>query len=521
MRRFRDFPIRHKLTAVILLTSVIVLALSSTLFVVNEAVTFWRAEKGKIESLCAIVANNTAAALTFNDAKSATDTLAGLNANPYILSAYIVTRDGETFASFLPPNRDPGPSGQPVKDHRALLREAQTSSILDVRRDLIVVRPILLDGQAIGTVVIESSLGELYSRLKWLSFFTLLVMAGAIAMAYLLSSRFQAVISRPILGLARTMETVSQTKDFSVRGEKSGDDELGTLVDGFNEMLVQIQRRDADLLKTQADLEKELGERKRAEAALQDKTAELGRSNKELEQFAYVASHDLQEPLRMVTNYLQLLRRRYQGKIAQDADEFIDFAVDGAMRMRTLINDLLAYSRVGTKGKPFEPTALDRILDQSLQNLMMAIKEKSAEVTRSPLPTVMADGGQLLQLFQNLIGNAIKFHGQEPPRVHISAAPDRQGWLFSVRDNGIGIPREHAERIFVIFQRLHSREKYPGTGIGLAVCKKIVERHGGRIWAESEDGKGTTFFFTLPALNETVQTLPPPQTPGRTQPAGS
>ena len=234
----------------------------------------------------------------------------------------------------------------------------------------------------------------------------------------------------------------------------------------------------------------DITERKRAEEA-------LARSNKELEQMAYVASHDLQEPLRMVTSYVQLLARRYKGKLDGEADEFIGFAVDGATRMQQLINDLLTYSRVGTKGREFEPIDCEIILGQAFENLQIAIEEKKAIVTHDPLPTILADNVQLGQLFQNLIGNAIKFQGPEPPHVHVSASRNENGWIFSVRDNGIGIAPEYAERIFVIFQRLHTREKYPGTGIGLAVCKKIVERHGGRIWVESQPGKGATFYFTL------------------------
>jgi signal transduction histidine kinase len=239
-------------------------------------------------------------------------------------------------------------------------------------------------------------------------------------------------------------------------------------------------------------------ERKRAEEALKEKTEELARSNRDLEQFAYVASHDLQEPLRMVTSYVQLLARRYKGKLDSDADEFIGFAQDGATRMWDLINDLLTYSRVGMRGKQLEPTDCATVLHQTLDNLKVAIEENRALVTHDALPTVMANRPQLIQLFQNLIENAIKFHGAEPPRVHVSASRNGNGWIFSVRDNGIGIAPEYAKRIFIIFQRLHSRKKYAGTGIGLALCQKIVEQRGGRIWVESQVGEGATFYFTLP-----------------------
>ena len=242
----------------------------------------------------------------------------------------------------------------------------------------------------------------------------------------------------------------------------------------------------------------DITERKRAEEKLKLTLDDLGRSNEELEQFAYVASHDLQEPLRMVSSYTQLLARRYQGQLDAKANEFIAYAVDGANRMQGLINDLLAYSRVGTRGKAIEPTDCTAVLDQALANLKAAIEKSGAVVTHDPLPTVMADNLQLIQLLQNLIGNAIKFHVEKPPCIHVSAEQKGNEWVFSVRDNGIGIDPQYAERIFIIFQRLHTREEYPGTGIGLAICKKIVERGGGRIWVESELGKGSTFYFTIP-----------------------
>ncbi|MEA3282725.1 MAG: PocR ligand-binding domain-containing protein [Euryarchaeota archaeon] len=246
-------------------------------------------------------------------------------------------------------------------------------------------------------------------------------------------------------------------------------------------------------------LAKDITERKRVEEALRKSVFDLKRSNAELEQFAYVASHDLQEPLRMVSSYMELMKRRYKGKLDSDANEFIDFAVDGANRMRTLINDLLEFSRVGTRGKPSEPTDCKTLLEQTLANLKASIDDSGAVVTHDTLPTVMVDGSQLAQVFQNLISNAIKFKGEEPPRIHIAAERKRSDWIFSVADNGIGISPEYFDRIFVIFQRLHGRDEYSGTGIGLSVCKKIVDRHGGRMWVESEPGMGATFYFTIPA----------------------
>jgi len=202
----------------------------------------------------------------------------------------------------------------------------------------------------------------------------------------------------------------------------------------------------------------------------------------------------------MVASYTQLLAKRYQGKLDSDADDFIAYATDGASRMQRMINALLTYSRVATRGKRFELTDCEVVLDQVLANLQMAIEESGAVVAHDPLPTIMADASQLLQLFQNLISNAIKFRSDKPLQVHIGAERKGFDWLFSVRDNGIGIAPEFFQRIFIIFQRLHGREQYPGTGIGLAICKRIVERHGGRIWVESEPGKGAIFYFTIPTI---------------------
>jgi PAS domain S-box-containing protein len=239
-------------------------------------------------------------------------------------------------------------------------------------------------------------------------------------------------------------------------------------------------------------------ERKRAEAALNEAHQELKRSNAELEQFAYVASHDLQEPLRMVSSYTQLLMRRYGERLDGDAREFTAYIIDGAGRMKQLIEDLLAYSRVGTKGKEFKPVPVESALRRAIVNLRAAIEESGAAVTYESLPVAQADDTQLAQLFQNLIGNALKFRSASVPRIHVSCVQKPAEYEIVVADNGIGIEAQYFERIFMVFQRLHNKGEYPGTGIGLAICKKVIERHGGRIWVESSPGEGSAFHFTLP-----------------------
>jgi signal transduction histidine kinase len=241
----------------------------------------------------------------------------------------------------------------------------------------------------------------------------------------------------------------------------------------------------------------DITERKRAEEALAQRVQELARSNADLEQFAYVASHDLKEPLRAVSGCVGLLKRHYEGNLDERAGEYMAHVVDGAARMESLIDGLLAYSRVGARGGEFEAVECAQVLGRALQNLAAPLQETGAVVTQDSLPAVHGDAPQLVSLFQNLIGNSLKFRQEAPPRIHVGAERDGAHWHFSVRDNGIGIAPQYFERIFRLFCRLHTRIEYPGTGIGLALCKKIVERHGGRIWVESVPGEGATFYFSL------------------------
>jgi PAS domain S-box-containing protein len=242
----------------------------------------------------------------------------------------------------------------------------------------------------------------------------------------------------------------------------------------------------------------DITESKQAEERIRQYAADLEKSNRDLQHFAYVASHDLQEPLRMIRGFLELLARRYEQKLDATAQEYIGYAVDGATRMQNLIRGLLAYSRVGTRGKSFAPVDSEMAFNQALLNLQVALRETGASVTHGSMPVVVADDTQLTQLFQNLIGNAVKFRSPESPQIHVSVGDKKDVWQFAVKDNGIGFNLQHAERIFQMFQRLHGPAKYPGTGIGLAICKRIIERHGGQIWAESEPEKGATFYFSIP-----------------------
>ncbi|MEA3136763.1 MAG: two-component system, chemotaxis family, sensor kinase Cph1 [Thermoplasmata archaeon] len=298
------------------------------------------------------------------------------------------------------------------------------------------------------------------------------------------------------------LATLNILEDFEL--ERTRQDEMRrakfNILEDFDLERSRAESTQRAVLNILDDLKSEGEKVRAAERALEARAQELGRSNTELQQFAYVASHDLQEPLRTVHGAVQRLSRKYAGQLDAEADEYFRFATEGAIRMRNLIQDLLAFSRVGTGSAPLVPTPLGEVLDGVLLALQASIHESGAVIEHDPLPTVIGDAGQLAQLLQNMVGNAIKFHGAEPPRIAIHV--QRQGaalWRIEVQDNGIGIDPQHFDKLFIIFQRLHDRDKYPGTGVGLAISKKIVERHGGKIGVTSDPGQGTTFWFTLPA----------------------
>lgn len=331
---------------------------------------------------------------------------------------------------------------------------------------------------------------RLWLAMVWVS----IAVAALVAAIAVAAAR---TLLEPLRRLQQGTEAIGRG-ELDYRIGLTGRDEFADLGRAFDAMAERLDT----VLASRALLEQEMEQRRRSEAALREAGERLTASNRELQEFAYVVSHDLQEPLRMVSSYLKLIARRYQGRLDQDADEFIAFAVDGAERMAAMIDGLLQYSRVQSRGEPFAAVDLEQVLADVLDNLRLQIEESGARVEHTRLPAVAADRQQMTRLLQNLIGNAIKFHGEAPPHVRVDARLHEGAWTLSVQDNGIGIEPRDAERVFGMFQRLHSRGKYPGTGIGLAVCKRIVERHGGRIWMESTPGGGSTFSFTLPQRQE-------------------
>lgn len=739
MRWFRDSALRTKLTLIPLAVVTVALVLSGAAFLVTDVRMLKSSMVEQYSTLANVLGGQSTAALGFDVPSSAEEVLGSLSVEKSVTFACIYDGRGRVFATYKPADgSQTAPRPAPTDGHA-----------FNAQGDLEVTRPILQDRQRVGTIYLRASMDELHREIRRHVLIMVGIMVGALVSAVMLAAYLQRVISRPVLNLADTTQTISARGDYSLRVQKEGNDELGLLYDSFNAMLAQIQQREADLTRSEErfrltiesaldavitmdeqgritawnphaervfgyssaeaigrnlaetiippayreahqkglarfletasgpvlnrhleltairrgghefpveltivplKLEKgylfsafvrditerkqaeqrfrlaveaapsgmimvdrdglivlvntqterlfgferqellgksvellvpdryrwdhpqhradffatpsvramgagrdlfgmrkdgsefpvEIGlnpietvlgtlvlcaviditERKRAEEAvrkahdeleqrveertqeLQVKSQELTRSNAELELFASIASHDLQEPLRMVASYVELLSQRYKPQLDDKAKRWIGFAVDGVVRMKQLINDLLEFSRVGTRGKPFAPTDCEITVKRVLQNLQQAIMESGAEIECGPLPTVYADETQLSQVLQNLIANAIKFRGERRPQIRIAADRRDGEFVFTVHDNGIGIDPQFKEKIFVIFQRLHTRDEYPGTGIGLAVCKKIIERHGGRIWFDSQPGQGTTFYFTIPDRKE-------------------
>lgn len=481
----------------------------------------------ELSLLTDIVGHNAMVALAFEDSAAARRLLGALEAEPSVLRAEITRSGRGLFAAFEREILD-GRSFEggrfESEDGEAHARVAEVSG--EMLRDghrwhddrLVVARPIRLEGRELGSIRIVSDLRQMETRKRGYLAIGGGIGLGAILLAFVLTAVLRRWISNPIEDLAALAQRVSAERRFDLRATRTSGDEVGDLVLAFNEMLAQIQLRDAELsvanqhaeeaaeqlaellahsCRTNQRLGDEIVDHERTERALRVKSLELERSNYELNQFAYAASHDLQEPLRMVTMFTQLLQRRYGDALDEDARGYIDFAVDGASRMRQLIQDLLEYSRTSRISRKLEPVDCNALVGSVVSSLRVAIDESEALVHVGKLPVVEGNTTRLFQLFQNLISNAIKFRGECPPEVFVDAEEQGEHWLFRVRDNGIGIHSDFAERIFLVFQRLHTREEYEGTGIGLAICQRIVGFHGGEIRVESVEGEGATFLFTL------------------------
>jgi len=610
MLNFRDIPIGQKLMVIVMVTTTVALLLAGTGIVIFDSVLFRGYLERDLSALTRIIGDNSTAALSFNDPKAAAETLATLRARSHVVNACVYRPDGTLLATYSRAGAK-NPCPLPASPH-------VTDAIRFGAGDLTVSHAIMLDGRRIGTLMLLYDLDEIGERMRLYGGIVIGFVLISGLVAFLLSSQLRAIIATPISQLVRATTSVSETSDYSIRAHKFSGDELGVLVDRFNEMLSGIETRDDTLTKALSDREEALHEaetsrerfRFMAESMPQkiftatgaghtdyvnrqlteftglssgrfrelgwarcihpddaeqniaawkhsietgepfhfqhrlrredgvyrwhlsrayamrdehgnismwigsdtdiheqkEKEEELRRANEDLQQFAYSASHDLQEPVRNVAIYSELVAMRYKNVVDPEGQKYLEVLTEGGRRLATLINDLLAYTRAGVLEGEVPLIDCTEVLKHTLTGLCEAIRENDAAVTYDPLPEIQMGETHLQQVFQNLIVNSLKYRNEKPPRVHISAARRGAAWLISVQDNGIGIDPQYKEKIFGVFKRLHRDEKYTGTGIGLAICQRVVERYGGRIWVESRPGEGATFFFTIPQSAAASQT---------------
>jgi signal transduction histidine kinase len=495
MRSLRRWPLTRKLTAIMVIASSAALLLTCAVLVAYDVVSFRRTLVLDLDTLSQVIGANSTAALVFRDVKAAEEVLSALAADEHLEEAVIFDPEGEPFARYV---RD---RGTPLR----LGRAAPAGHRFDDRA-LTLHRPIVFEDERIGSVGLRSGLGALTGRMVGFGTIVLTALLVALGVAILLSTRLQRIISDPILDLVATTRRISERKDYSLRATAKSDDELGLLVGAFNEMLDQIDHRDRALSSSVERLEATRRSLVDRSHELERVNTELARSNRELEDFAFVASHDLQEPLRKIIAFGERLVTREGGALSEEGHDFVGRMRGAAARMQDLIDDLLAYSRVTTRARPFGPVPLDEVLEEVVTDLEMRIEGTGARVEVGPLPTIGADRVQMRQLFQNLLSNALKFHRPEvPPEIRVVGEVfDAEGngtgrrCRIEIRDNGIGFDEKYLDRLFKPFHRLHGRGSYEGTGIGLAICKKIADRHGWTLTAESSPGAGATFIAVLP-----------------------
>ncbi len=506
----QNMSIKNKLVFIIMATCITALLLGSVIQLIFERSEYRKETVDSISCYADIIGDNCKAALAFEDAEDAKETLKSLDAEPSIVFACVYTKNGKMLAQYQNPDVKEVFSSPVCMQEKQLFDSNYFKLYKNVKDN----------GETVGIVYIQADLSQMKAML-WLKT-AIIAIIGLVCTfaAFIVSSNLQKFISKPILSLAEVAKAVSEMEDYTTRAVKKSNDEVGSLIDAFNEMLEQIQQRDSALVEAKEQLEtkvrertaelstanskltSEIEERKKVMESLKYVNNKLIQSNQQLQEFTYVASHDLREPTRKISSFGQMLAESLGDKLENDDKENLNFMIDGAERMQQMIEALLTYSRVSTKGVTSEKVDLNEIIKQ-LKELELAVKLEETNGTVSvpePLPEVFADPAQVRQLLQNLISNALKYHKKDVvPEVTVRAQKQDNGMVrLEIQDNGIGIKAEQYKNVFIMFRRLHSRSEYEGTGIGLAVCKRIVERHGGEINVSSVCGQGSTFWFTMP-----------------------
>lgn len=477
MLEFENTSIRKKLIVIQLATALLAVLICCIFFVYRDIKAFKEAEVRTNFSIAQVIGFNAIPALEFMDPEAAEKMLLSLQNNPSVLNAVILDQQGREFARY----DKTGSEG-----FSFFTTEEETEETNNPWEKFIIDYPIV-DRVQLGTVKIRSELAGFRQMLLDYLMIAAFILVVSLVIALLVSNILQHSITHRLLGLVNKTKDIADNNDFSLRVQAHGNDEIATLATAYNRMLDQIERMQKALKKANAELEKRVKIR----------TAELEAANQELERFVYVASHDLQEPLRTISNYAGLLQDKYSAGLDATGNKYLGSLMRSAGRMRALINDLLEFSRLG-KNAEIKDVDTSHVLQEVISLLDAVITETAVTITSTRLPVIKGNEVELKQLFQNLITNAIKFRKpDEAPIISITAEERENEYLFAFKDNGIGIEPEYKERIFIVFQRLHAKHEYPGTGIGLATCQKIVTLHKGKIWVDSQLGTGSTFYFTL------------------------
>lgn len=477
MWSFKDLPIKRKLTLVIMLTSLAAVLLACAGFAVYELVTLRRSMVSDLTTLANIIGATSTAALTFEDTKAATEFLAALKTKPHIVAACFFTKQGDFFVGYSRDGRAvecaaaPGQKGHRFEHGHVWLYH-----------------PIVEKEVQIGTLYLKSGLQEMNARFGLYVWIVVLVLVLSVAGAFVLAEVLQQRISAPILALANTARLVSGSKDYAVRAGVGGRDELGLLAEAFNTMLTQIQERDAALLRMNEELEQRV----------QERTAELRAANRELEAFSYSISHDLRAPLRAITGFSRILLEDYAPQLPDEAQRYLNIVDRGGQRMGQLIDDLLTLSRLGRQELRKRHVATADLVGEVLEDLQAERAGRQVRITLGDLPPCQAEPVLLKQVFINLLHNALKYsRSRDVAHIEVGCREHNGERTYFVKDNGVGFEMQYATKLFGVFQRLHRAEEYEGTGVGLAIVQRIVQRHGGRVWAEAAIDQGATFSFTL------------------------
>jgi signal transduction histidine kinase len=504
MSVLQNMAIKHKLILIIMLASITALLLAGTVCIVWE----WTdTRQDMVQDLlidAEMIADNCKAALAFKDAEDAKEVLESLHVKSSVVFGCVYTNSGEVFASYY---RDDTNSNIPLPKVKKYGYNFSDGV-------LTVFKPIVLDVETIGTVCLRSDLHPMYAILKRNTGIIIVALLLASSAAYFVSSRLQGIISRPILNLAGVAKVVSERKNYSARAVKQSSDEVGLLIDAFNEMLEQIQQRDSELVAAKVQLEtrvkertaalttaneqlrREISVRERAEKKQAELLEKLEKANQELKDFAYIVSHDLKAPLRGIKTLVDWMSTDYADKLDEEGREQMDLLLARVDRMHNLIDGVLAYSRVGRTREKEIQVNLNQLVPEIIDTI--APPENITITIENELPVIECEQTRIIQIFQNLLSNAVKYMDKPQGQVRVGCVEEDGFWKFSVADNGPGIEEKHFEKIFQMFQTLSPRDEYESTGVGLTVIKKIVELYNGKIWVESKPGEGSTFFFTLP-----------------------